>query len=241
MKASLAHKMKKPEVGDEDYETRKDSWYECEELDKLSMLLRGNTGIIFSNGDLPEIKKVLDKEKREAPAKVGALAPDDVWIRAGSTGLDPKQTAFFQSLSIQTKIIKTQIEIVTEKKIITAGVRIEATHAALLDKLKIRPFSYQMAVKKVYDNGQVFDASVLDITPDTILAAFQRTIENMASVSLASGFVTKPAMPHILANSFKNLVAVTFETDYTFKQADAMRSNARNAAATANANVPVAA
>jgi large subunit ribosomal protein LP0 len=107
MKASLAHKMKKPEVGDVDYETRKDSWVSCEELDKLSSLLRGNTGIIFSNGDLPEIKKVLDKEKREAPAKVGALAPDDVWIKAGSTGLDPKQTSFFQTLNIQTKIIKT--------------------------------------------------------------------------------------------------------------------------------------
>jgi large subunit ribosomal protein LP0 len=235
MKASLAHKMKKPEVGDVDYEKRVGSWIDCDELDKLSSLLRGNTGIIFSNGDLPEIKKVLDKEKREAPAKVGALAPDDVWIKAGSTGLDPKQTSFFQTLSIQTKIIKTQIEIVTDKKIISAGTRIEATHAALLDKLKIRPFSYQMGVKKVYDNGQVFDASVLDITPETILAGFQQAINNLAAASLASGFVTKAAMPHILASSFKNLVAVSFETDYSFKQADSMKNAAKNAVAAAPA------
>jgi len=53
-------------------------------------LLKGNTGLIFSNGDLSEVKKIIDSEKREAPAKVGILAPDDVWIRAGSTGLDPK-------------------------------------------------------------------------------------------------------------------------------------------------------
>jgi len=53
-------------------------------------LLKGNTGIIFSNGDLSDIKKIIDAEKREAPAKVGVVAPDDVWIRAGSTGLDPK-------------------------------------------------------------------------------------------------------------------------------------------------------
>jgi len=31
--------------------------------------------------------------------------------------------------------------------------KIEATHAALLDKLKIRPFSYKMGVKKVYEDG----------------------------------------------------------------------------------------
>lgn len=61
-------------------------------------LLKGNTGIIFSNGDLSEIKKIIDANAREAPAKVGAIAPDEVWIRAGPTGLDPKQTSFFQQL-----------------------------------------------------------------------------------------------------------------------------------------------
>jgi large subunit ribosomal protein LP0 len=107
MKAGLNHKMKKPEEGDEDYDERKDNWKECQELDKIVTLLKGNTGIIFSNGDLSEIKKVIDDEAREAPAKVGAVAPAEVWIRAGSTGLDPKQTSFFQQLSIQTKIVKT--------------------------------------------------------------------------------------------------------------------------------------
>jgi len=49
-------------------------------LDKLVNLLKGNTGLIFSNGDLSEIKKIIDTQSREAPAKVGAIAPDDVFI-----------------------------------------------------------------------------------------------------------------------------------------------------------------
>jgi len=229
MKAALNHKMKKPEETDEDYETRKDTWKECDELDKIVTLLKGNTGIIFSNGDLSEIKKVLDDQAREAPAKVGAVAPDDVWIRAGSTGLDPKQTSFFQQLNIQTKIVKTQIDIVADKKIITSGMKIEATHAALLDKLKIRPFSYKMNVKKVYEDGSIFNPDVLDITSEDILKRFRTTISNMASISLASGFIIKPAVPHLLANAFKNLAAVTFDTDYSFKQADKMKEAAKNA------------
>jgi large subunit ribosomal protein LP0 len=217
MKAGLNHKMKKPEETDEDYQERKDSWKDCPELEKLTNLLKGNTGIIFSNGDLSEIKKVIDEESREAPAKIGAIAPDEVWIRAGPTGLDPKQTSFFQTLSIQTKIVKTQIEIVADKKIITGGMKIEATHAALLDKLKIRPFSYKMRVKKVYDDGQIFNPEILDITSADILKKFQSTISNMASISLASGYITKPAVPHLLVNAFKNLAAVTFDSDYSFK------------------------
>ena len=62
--------------------------------------MRGNTGFIFTNGSLSKVKEVIESEQREAPAKVGIIAPDDVWIRAGSTGLDPKQTSFFQTLNI---------------------------------------------------------------------------------------------------------------------------------------------
>lgn len=229
MKAALNYKMKEPEATDADYEQRKATWKKCDELEKIVNLLRGNTGLIFSNGDLSEIKKVIDDLAREAPAKVGAVAPDEVWIRAGSTGLDPKQTSFFQQLQIQTKIVKTQIEIVADKKIITAGQKIEATHAALLDKLKIRPFHYKMGVKKVYEEGAIFGPDVLDITSEDILKSLKLSIANMASISMASGYITKPAVPHILANAFKNLAAVTFDSDYSFKQADKLKEAAKNA------------
>lgn len=188
--------------------------------------MKANTGIIFSNGNLADVKEILDSETRGAPAKAGSIAPDDVWIRAGPTGLDPKQTSFFQTLNIQTKINKSQVEIIAEKKIISAGDKVEATHAALLDKLKITPFSYKMRVVNVYDNGKLINPSILDIKPEDILASFKKSIRTMASVSLGSGYVVKAAIPHLIGNCFKNLVAVTFETDFTFKQAEEMKKAA---------------
>ncbi len=238
MKAALNHKMKKPEETDDDFEERKDTWKECPELEKFVQLLKGNTGIIFTNGDLAEIKKIIDSEGREAPARIGAIAPDDVWIRAGSTGLDPKQTAFFQNLQIQTKIVKTQIEIVADKKIITAGIKIESSHAALLDKLKIRPFQYKMGIKHVYQDETVFRPEVLDISPEDIIEKMRTSLNNLASISLATGYITKPAVPHIIANAFKNLASVTFEADYSFPLADKMKEAATSAPV---AGAPVAA
>jgi len=35
MKAALNHRMKEPVEGDEDYETRKETWKKCDELDKI--------------------------------------------------------------------------------------------------------------------------------------------------------------------------------------------------------------
>ena len=50
----------------------------------------------------------------------------------------------------------------------------------------------------------------------------------MATISLASGYVTKPALPHILLNAFKNLASVAFDSEYTFKQAEALKEAAKN-------------
>jgi large subunit ribosomal protein LP0 len=51
----------------------------------------------------------------------------------------------------------------------------------------------------------------------------------MAAISLASGYITKPAAPHMILNAFKNLAAVTFDSDYSFKQAEKMKEAAKHA------------
>ena len=86
-----------------------------------------------------------------------------------------------------------------------------------------------MHVKKVYEDGAIFNPDVLDITTEDILTRFRTSIGNLASISLASGFIIKPAVPHILANAFKNLASVTFTADYSFKQADKLKEAAKNA------------
>ena len=228
LKAALNRYMTKPEEEDSDYEDRKDTFKERPQIEKMVGLMRGNVGMILSNGDLGEIKTIIDENKRAAPARVGAIAPDDVWIKAGSTGLDPKQTGFFQNLQIQTKIVKTQIEIVNDKRVITTGDKIDGSQAALLEKLHIMPFSYKMTVKKVYDNGAVYEAGVLDITKESMLAALKRGIKNITSASLEAGYPNAASVPHTLSRAFRHLVAATMDSDWTFKEAEKMKEAAKN-------------
>jgi large subunit ribosomal protein LP0 len=54
----------------------------------------------------PQVKAEIAKYKVGAPARVGLVAPNDVTIPAGGTGMDPSQTSFFQALAIATKINK---------------------------------------------------------------------------------------------------------------------------------------
>lgn len=159
------------------------------------------------------------------------IAPDNVTIPAGPTGLDPKQTSFFQQLQIQTKIVKTQIEIVAEKQVIFKGDKIGSTEATLLDKLKIYPFEYKMEIKKVLQNGSIFEPAVLSLSNEVLIAKFKNAIKLTASVSLALGYSTKASAPHTLLNGFKNLVGVSAVGGFEFKQAKAMLEAAKNAPA----------
>lgn len=193
-----------------------------------------NTGCIFTNGDLSVISKILDTQVRSAPAKVGSMAPIDVTVPAGPTGMDPKQTGFFQALNIQTKIVKSQVEIVNAVKVISSGEKITPGQAALLEKLKVRPFEYKMNILNILDNGEIYPASVLKITHDSILACFKEASDNVAAVSLAIGMPNAASIHHVVLNAFKNLACASIASGFGFKEADKLASAAASAPAQAS-------
>ncbi len=81
-----------------------------------------------------------------APARAGAIAPVDVKVPPSNTGLGPEKTSFFQALSIATKISKGTIEMISEVHLIHVGEKVGASEAALLQMLKIFPFSYGLKI-----------------------------------------------------------------------------------------------
>merc|ERR1719413_11431 len=194
-------------------------------VDQLEACCRGNIGFVFTNGDLGEIREQLESNVRPAPAKVGAIAPIDVIVPKGPTGCDPGQTAFFQTLQIQTKIARGQIEMTTDTHLIKAGDKVNASEAALLQKLGIEPFTYGMNLKSVYDSGSLFDAKVLDITDDVLAAKFVAALNTISKLSLALNMPTQASVTHSVANAFKACLAVTVQLDkYTFDKAEVYKA-----------------
>ena len=93
-------------------------------ISKLTPLMRQNVGFVFTNGSLADIRQMIQENRVPAPARVGAIAPVDVYCPAGGTGCDPGQTAFFQALNIGTKINKGSIEIINDCKVIIEGQKV---------------------------------------------------------------------------------------------------------------------
>jgi large subunit ribosomal protein LP0 len=188
---------------------------------QLENCCRGNVGFVFTNDDLGSVREVLESNVRPAPARVGDVAPIDVIVPKGHTGCDPGQTAFFQTLQISTKITKGQIEMTTDTHLITAGEKVTASQAALLQKLNIEPFTYGLVLKSVYDSGSLFDAKVLDITDEVLTAKFIAALNTISKLSLALNIPTQASVTHSIANAFKAILSVTIELEnYTFDKAD---------------------
>merc|ERR1719240_1034842 len=92
-------------------------------LQALLSNIQGNIGFIFClNANAVQMARdVMADNKVPAAAKAGTVAPTDVRIPAGPSGLEPAQTSFFQALNIPTKIVKGMIEVTTDVHLIKKG------------------------------------------------------------------------------------------------------------------------
>jgi len=210
-------------------------------LEGLLPHVKGNIGLVFTNGDLSDVRTKLTELKVQAAAKAGSLAPIDVVVPAGNTNMEPTKTSFFQALSIPTKINRGTIEIINDIHLLTVGVKVTLSQAALLQMLGIRPFQYGLKVLTVYDNGAVYPAAVLDLTDDDILKKFFQGVNNVAAVSLQIGYPTVVSLPHSIMNGYKHLLAVSVATDYTFPGSEKIKQLLSDPAAFAAAQAAAAA
>jgi len=210
-------------------------------LDSLRSAIVGNLGFIFAtNCTLDDIRETLGKHRKQSAAKSGQVSMVDLNLPAGATGMDPSQTSFFQALNIGTKIVKGQIELVSEFPILKVGDKVSPSAAVLLTKLGIKPFEYGMEVLQVFQEGCVFAAAVLDISDDILIEKFMRGVANMAAFSREVGIPTEAGLPHAFGNAFRNVAALCADIDMTFKEIEDVKKFLEDPEAFAAAN-PVAA
>lgn len=73
--------------------------------------IKNRVALIFSNKSVSSLKPKIESIVEWHKAKVGTIAPCDVTVPKGDTGLDPSEISFFHALKISTKIVKSKIEI----------------------------------------------------------------------------------------------------------------------------------
>lgn len=183
------------------------------EISNLLQNLKGNCGLVFLEGnpsiyDMMKIQTELVAASRiTSAARAGDVAPCDIVVPPGDTGLEPTQTNFFASMNIATRIRGGQIQIVNEVLLVRAGGRVDASHAALLNQLGLKPFTYAIQPIAIYDGGECYPANAADAcSPDEIHAAFVSGMNEVAAFSFGVGRPNLLTVPHSVAGAYLKLV-----------------------------------
>jgi len=125
------------------------------ELHELVPYVDDSTAILFSDHDAFEISGILADEKSPAKAKAGQIAPCDIEVKAGPTGLLPgPDISALSAVGLAPKVESGKIAIMKDKVIVKEGDEISEKHASIMAKLNIIPFEVGVEPVAAFDNDE---------------------------------------------------------------------------------------
>lgn len=175
----------------------------------------GNGGLILLS-DLPAFKlfQLFKQNKSKAPAKPGAIAPNDIVIPAGETNLAPGPVLTeLKMAKIEAKIQGPKVVIARDALVAKKGEPISEPVAKILSKLGIEPFEIGLDIKAVWDNGTLYPGDLLDIDTEAFKMQLVQGYQAAVNLGVFAGIhnsVTTPLMVQKAAreaNALSKIVA----------------------------------
>ncbi len=171
-----------------------------------------NCAAIFTKMNPFELFGFLKKNKGKMPAKIGAIAEEDIIVPAGDTGLPPGPAlSDLKGAGLKVGVQGSTIAIMEEKIVTKAGQEITAPVAGTLSKLNIKPFKVGMKLVAALEADNVFKSSVLDIDIDKIFLDFIDAQRKAFNLAFNAAIPNSATTELLLAKAFLNAKAVSIE------------------------------
>ena len=186
-------------------------------LEEFLSKINGSCALIFSNANPFTLQRFLNKNNVPAPAKAGQIAPVDVYIPEGSTNLDPGPIiSELGSIGLQTRIDKGKIRITKSAKVLSVGDTVSETHATVLTRLGIQPFTVSLKISHVLENGEIIDGKFLEVDEDGIISDLKHAyISALAlAVNPKVAYYSEETIPYLLSNAIRQALGLSIESNY---------------------------
>ncbi|MFB6118342.1 50S ribosomal protein L10 [Halosegnis sp.] len=147
-------------------------------LGGLTEHVTGQVGIIATNDNPFGLYKQLEASKTPAPISAGEIAPNDIVIPEGDTGVDPGPfVGELQQVGAAARIMDGSIHVTEESTVLEAGEEVSADLENVLGELGIEPKEVGLDLRGVVSEGVSFAPEELDIDVD----AYRADIETAAA------------------------------------------------------------
>jgi len=177
--------------------------------------LKGSVAVIFSELNPFELFSLLKKNSVSMPAKEGMVAPDNIVVPAGDTGLPPGPAlSDLKAAGLKTVMQGPTISIAEDKVVSKKGELITAGVSGALSKLGIKPIKVSLRASACVEKGQVFLADVLDIDIGKVRRQFAECARNAFNIAVEIAYVTKETAPALVGKAFRAAKAVAIEANF---------------------------
>lgn len=140
---------------------------DSEGMKNLKKFMQGSNAYIFTNYNPFKLALLLEKSKVKAPARAGDVAPEDIVVPAGNTGLPPGPIiSQLNALGIPTRIETGSVWVSKDTVVAKKGTVINENLASILSKLGIKPLELGLSLKAVYEDGIVITGDELKLNLD---------------------------------------------------------------------------
>jgi large subunit ribosomal protein L10 len=171
--------------------------------------------ILFSNEDPFKLYKSLKKSKSKAAAKPGQKAPNDIEVKAGPTDFPPGPIiGELGQVGILAAVEGGKIAIKKDKIIVKEGEVISSKVASILTKLGIEPMEIGLNLKAVYDNGTIYEKSVLDMDEEKLLNDIKLAHSYALNLALKINYFSKETIKILINKGYLNAKALESKIDF---------------------------
>jgi large subunit ribosomal protein L10 len=175
---------------------------EVEGLDQLTAHVTGQVGIIGTNDNPFGLFKTLEASKTPAPINAGEVAPNDIVIPEGDTGVDPGPfVGELQQVGAAARIMDGSIKVTEDSTVLSAGEEVSAELANVLSELGIEPKEVGLDLRAVYSDGVLFDPEELAIDVDEYRADIEAAAARGRNLSVNAVYPTARTVGTLLGKA----------------------------------------
>jgi large subunit ribosomal protein L10 len=171
-------------------------------LEELVDHVAGQVGLIGTNENPFGLYKQLEESKTPAPINAGEVAPNDIVIPEGDTGIDPGPfVGELQQVGADARIQEGSIQVLSDSTVLEAGEEVDAQLANVLSELGIEPKEVGLDLQGVYSDGVFFEPEELAIDVEEYRADIESAVAAGRNLSVNAVYPTDRTADLLLAKA----------------------------------------
>jgi large subunit ribosomal protein L10 len=173
-----------------------------EGVEQLTEFVAGQVALIGTNDNPFGLFKQLEASKTPAPISAGEVAPNDIVIPEGDTGVDPGPfVGELQQAGADARIQEGSIKVLSDSTVLEEGGVVDQQLAGVLGEMGIEPKEVGLDLKRVYSEGVLFSPDELAIDVDEYRADIQSAAAAARNLSVNAVYPTTQTAPSLIAKA----------------------------------------